>query len=98
MVKVIRVVDVSNMPDVVDLVEHVEDTGGTIVLKLRGRVVAVLESADETDPRIRRRALTPEDIAAFRRSAGSWPAESAEIVLRNLAERRGEPWPPENGA
>jgi hypothetical protein len=95
MVKAIRVVDIGNLPDVVDLVEHVEDTGSAIILKLRGHVVALLEPAHDDDPRVQARVPTPEDVEAFRRSAGSWDEESAEIVLRNIAERHGEQGPPE---
>ena len=98
MVKAIRVVDISKLPDVIDLVEHVEDTGSPIVLKMRGHVVAVLEPAHDDDPRVQASVPTPEDVEAFRRSAGSWDEESAEIVRRNLAERRGEHGSPETGS
>jgi hypothetical protein len=97
MVKAIRVVDISNLPDMVDLVEHIEDTGSPFVLKLRRHVVAMLEPAHDDDPRVQAHMPTAEDVDAFRRAAGSWDEDSAEIVLRNLAERRAERVPPEAG-
>jgi hypothetical protein len=91
MLKTVRDVNVSDMPDVLRLLDDIEHSGEALGLKVHGRVVAILEPAAADDPRIRRRTPSPEAIEAFRSAAGSWSEEQAEYVMRIINERRGGP-------
>jgi hypothetical protein len=86
--KTIHVTDVSEMFEVLRLLDEVKMTGEPLALKVNGEIRATLEPADGSDARFRRQPPTEAQLAAFRSAAGSWTDEDAEYVLNIINERR----------
>jgi hypothetical protein len=86
--KTIRATNVSDMYEVLGLLDELKMTGEPLGLRVNGKVVAVLEPVEEGDARFDRRRPTEAQLEALRSAAGSWSDEDAEYVLNIINERR----------
>jgi len=81
-------VDISNDPRLIELAEEVRRSGEGRALTRNGERVAVLMPARPVAKRKPRRKRTPDDIAAFLSSAGSWAHEDTDKLLEGFRESR----------
>ena len=85
-----KTIDISNMPEVIHLVEEVRGTNEPYVLRRAGEEVAILMPATLVVKRRRRvkRAPTEADYEAFRSAAGSWTDVDTDKFLAEIYESR----------
>jgi hypothetical protein len=70
----IRVVDVSDLPDILRLAEAVQQSGHPRILRCDGEDLAVIFPIAASTRRSRKpRAYSEADDAAFLAAAGGWP-------------------------
>ncbi|MGA7670075.1 MAG: hypothetical protein WBW04_06615 [Nitrolancea sp.] len=80
-------IDVADDPELSRLAEDVHRTRKPRVLSSSGRDLAiVLPIEDEVTAAGRKKS--PEDIAAFRESAGSWSAIDTDQLIKDIYESR----------
>jgi hypothetical protein len=84
----LRDVDIGNNPSLLKLAEEVRRSGEGRALTRNGERVAVLLPLEVVEEHKPRRKRTPEDIAAFRSSAGSWAHEDTDKLLEDIHESR----------
>ena len=80
-------IDISNMPELRDLVEEVEATKQPRALKRDKKVVAVIS------PVLEEKAETPQQTAAYQASLaaiGSWSDLNADEIIANIYRWRNE--------
>ncbi len=80
-------VDISNIPDLLDLVEEVEATKKPRELKRDNKVVAVLSPVFENEKNIPR---TTADYQKSLAAIGSWSDLDADELIKNIARWRNE--------
>ncbi len=64
-----KIIDIETRPELLHLVEELEATPEVQLLRWRGRVVAVIRPASETE---RQYSAAEDADAAFRAAAGGW--------------------------
>jgi hypothetical protein len=67
-----RVIDLDDAPELASLADEVTATRRTIVLRKRGKDLALVVPIDDPSRFAPGRLRTPEDLEAFLRSAGGW--------------------------
>jgi hypothetical protein len=80
--------DISNMPDLVRIVEEVKTTKQPRILKRDSEPVALLMPMDSTRPSKKKRTKSKADYEAFRAAAGSWKDVDVEQFKKNIYESR----------
>jgi hypothetical protein len=81
-------VDVSEMPEVIRLIEAASKSGKSIELKRGSDVVATLSTTPSEPGAFARRAMTEAQIASLRSAAGSWKEFDSEAFLKHIYEER----------
>ena len=89
MARAITALDIDGKPDVVRLVDEIGTTGNPVVLRLKGKDIAVLTPLDPARD-YPWREPTAEDREAFRSAAGSWKGnvDVDRFVRANYESRR----------
>ncbi len=72
MARALRPIDISNVPELLRLVEEVRRTDEARVLRRDDEDVAILMPAKPGSKRKPRAAKTPADLEAFRSAFGAW--------------------------
>lgn len=81
--------DISNMPDLVRIVEEVKSTKKPRILKRDSEPVALLMPMDSTRPSKKKRTKSKADYEAFRAAFGSWKdVDIEQFKARVYADRR----------
>jgi len=96
MTRQLEPLDISDLPDVVRLVEEVREAHAPRVLRWKNEDVAVLMPAPARKRRRRRdRKPSEKDLEIFRSSAGGWADMDTETLKANIyADRRASNKPP----
>ena len=81
-------IDISNMPDLVRIVEEVKTTKQPRILKRDSEPVAVLMPMETTGRNKKKRVKPKADYGAFRAAAGSWKDVDIEQFKANIYESR----------
>lgn len=91
-----RHIDISNMPDLLQIVEEVSRTKEPALLRRNHEDLAVLTPAPGRAAHRARRTPTAADFAAFRASAGSWKGivDTEKLVADVYESRRLSSRPP----
>ncbi len=84
----LKEIDISGDPVLIELAEEVRRSGEGRALTRNGERVAVLMPAKAVAKRKPKRKRTPEDIAAFLSSAGSWAHEDTDKLIADIYESR----------
>ena len=85
--KTLRTIEISNMPDLVRIVEEVRKSKTPRVLSRRKKPVAVLRPIDGKRKRAKG-TKTRKDYEAFLASAGSWKDVDTDKLVRDIYESR----------
>lgn len=83
-----EMVDISEMPELLALVERARTTGVPLELRRGGETMAQLTPPASAKRRRARRVPTQADIEAFRSAAGSWHDVDVEAFKAYIRERR----------
>lgn len=80
-------IDISDVPDVLRMVEEVRRAGEPRVLQRDGEDLAVVVPLPR-ERKSRGSKPTPEDIEAFRSAAGGWADVDTDTLIENIYESR----------
>lgn len=89
--KDLDVIDVSEMPEVVKLIEIVIESGQPVTLYRGEEVVAILTPIGWEQSSLSRRKPTDEQIAAARSAAGGWQDFDSDAFIEQVYRDRGRP-------
>jgi hypothetical protein len=85
-------VDIGVWPELVRLAKEVRATGRPRALRHEGETLAVIvPPPHERGRRLKKRALTPQAIEAFRSAAGSWSDMDIDRFLADVYAARDVP-------
>lgn len=84
--------DLDASPELLRLAEEVRASGRPRALRRGGEVLAVLTPFTGRGPgRLKKRALSAQDIADFREAAGTWSGVNLDEFLSSIYAAREEP-------
>lgn len=93
--RALRAIDISNMPELLRLVEEVRETEEPRVLRRDSEDVAILMPTKPSSKRKSKAAKTKADYEAFRAAAGGWKDVDTEKLIEDIyADRRVSNRPP----
>ena len=105
MAKPMKSIDITNRPDLVDVVEEVRATGEPRLLRRNDEAVAIITpiAPARTRPpkapagqRLKPKKMTEADLAAFHSAAGSWKDVDTDKLIEDIyAARNVQRTPPE---
>ena len=90
MARKLKRIDISDIPELLSIVEEVRNSGEARVLGRNGEDLAVIRPVEPAlRPRLRR-ARTKADYEAFRSAAGGWKDLDTDGLITDIyADRRG---------
>ena len=96
MATVVRSIDIGAIPELLRIVEDVVANGEAVLLTVGERDLALLEPAHRRDVTRLGRKMTPEELEAFRSTAGAWKGVvDGDKLLREIYAGRGRPMEPD---
>ncbi len=81
-------IDISNVPELVSIVEKVRTTQEPYILRRDNEDMAVLIPVTSAPKRRTRRTKTEADYEAFRSAAGGWKDVDTDTLIANIYEDR----------
>jgi len=84
----VKYIDISNVPELLSIVEEVRTTKEPHILRRDSEDVAVLMPVTSTLRRRAKRAKTKADYEAFRSAAGGWKDVDTDTLIANIYEDR----------
>jgi hypothetical protein len=83
-----RIIDVEEMPELDRVAQEVSSTGEALLLRKRGKDLAVVGPAEWIHAAGSRRVRTEADLEAFLRTAGGWQDVDTDRLLEDIQESR----------
>ncbi|MGH2534609.1 MAG: hypothetical protein ACRDJW_20285 [Thermomicrobiales bacterium] len=83
-----KVIDVEEIPELDRVAQEVSGTGESLLLRKKGRNLAVIHPADWIHSAGSKRIKTAADLAAFLRTAGGWKLVDTDRLKKDIQESR----------
>jgi hypothetical protein len=84
----LKYIDISNVPELLSIVEEVRNSQEPRVLRRDSEDVAVLMPVPSTPQHRAKRIKSKADYEAFRSAAGGWKDEDTDTLIKNIYEDR----------
>ncbi|MGH2561456.1 MAG: hypothetical protein ACRDJH_20520 [Thermomicrobiales bacterium] len=88
MAAIAKSIDVEDMPELNRIAQEVSESGESLLLREKGRNLAVIHPAEWSHSIGSRRIRTAGDVEAFLRTAGGWKDVDTDRLMNDILESR----------